>query len=145
MAENDLKDFTTNWIVAGFLMFCLLTFAITFMYNNNTSGLDDGTGDIFGQNYDNISNRLIETPEDANFLLNITANTNPEVSDLGSRDSVSAAFESKKSASANWEDSKKIIGFVFSGDTGKIILGVVGGLITFLSAFYIWRFIRAGS
>jgi len=145
MAENDLKDFTTNWIIAGFLMFCLLTFAITFMYNNNNSGLEDGTGDLFGQNYNNMSNRLIETPEDANFLLNITANTNPEVSDLGSRDSVSAAFESKKTASANWEDSKKIIGWVFSGDTGKILLGVVGGLITFLSAFYIWRFIRAGS
>lgn len=145
MAENNLKDFTTNWIVAGFLTFCLLTFAISFMYDNNSAGLDDGTGDLFDQNYDNMSNRLIETPDDANFFLNITANTNPEVSDLGSRDSVSSGFEAKKSASANWEDSKRIIGWVFSGESGQVILGVVGGLITFLSGFYIWRFIRAGS
>lgn len=144
MAENNLKDFTTNWMVAGFLMFCLLTFTITFMYDNNPLGLDDGTGDIFNQNYDNISNRLVETSQDANFLLNITANTNPEVSDLGSRDSVAAGFEAKKTATANWEDSKKIIGWVFSGDSGKVI-NVIGALLTFLSAFYIWRFIRAGS
>lgn len=145
MAENDLKDFTTNWIVAGFLMFCLLTFAITFMYNNNSSALDDGTGNLFNQDYNTTKNRLVETPTDANTFLNITSNTNPEVSDLGSRDSVAAGFESKGTASANWDDSKKMIGWVFSGDTGKVILGVIGGLITFLTGFYIWRFIRAGS
>lgn len=126
-------------------MFCLLTFAITFMYNNNSNALDDGTGDIFDQNYDNMTNRLTEIPNDANAFLNITANTNPEVSDLGSRDSVSSGFKAKETASANWEDSKKMISWVFSGESGKVILGVIGGLLTFLSAFYIWRFIRAGS
>jgi|GEM_PF-1442157 len=145
MAENDLKDFTVNWIVAGFLMFCLLTFAITFMYNNNPTGLNDGTENIFEQDYNTTTNRLTEIPEDANFLLNITANTNPEISQLGSRDSVAAGFESKTTASANWEDSKKLIAWVFSGDSGKVLLGVIGGIITFLAGFYIWRFVRAGS
>jgi len=48
MAENNLKDFTTNLILGGALMFCLITFAITFTLNNNPIGLNDGTGDILG-------------------------------------------------------------------------------------------------
>ena len=144
MAETDLKDFTVNWIIGGFLMLSLLTFAITFMYSNNSIGLDDGTGDLFDASYDNVSNRLLEVSGDANDLLNITANTNPEVSDLGSRDSVAAGFGAKTTASANWKDMKTILSWVFSGDSGKAILGVVGGILGFLMMFYIWRFIRSG-
>lgn len=142
MAEENLKDFTTNWIVGGLLVFCLLTFAITFIYHNNSTALNDGTGNVFNQQYNNDSARLTETPSDANSLLNITANTNPEISNLGSRDSVSTSFGAKKSATNNWKSSKKLLEWVFSGDSGEILLGVIGGLLAFLSMFYIWRFIR---
>lgn len=144
MGENDLKDFTVAWIIGGLLMFSLLTFAISFMYDNNSLGLDDGTGDIFDQDYDDIENELTELPTDANFLLNITANTNPEVSDLGSRDSVSTAYGAKQTASDNWDDMKTMVAWVFSGDSGKVLLGTIGGILAFLSMFYIWRFIRSG-
>ena len=144
MPENNLKDFTINWVIGGILMFCLLTFTITFIYDNESLGLDDGTGNVLGQKYNNISNRLIGLPETSNYMLNITANTNPEVSDLGSRDSVSVSYEAKKSVTDNWEDYKELISWVFSGTSGKVILGSVGGMIGILSMFYIWRFIRGG-
>ena len=142
MAEENLKDFTTNLILGGFLMFCLLAFAITFVFNNNTAALDGGTGDIFSTSYDNISNNLYESSEDSNTLLNITSNTNPEISHLGSRDSVAVSFETKGSAISYFEKSKLLLSWVFSGTAGKILLGVIGGLLGFLSMFFIWRFVR---
>ena len=142
MAEENLKDFTTNLIVGGLLMFCLLAFAITFIFNNNTSALDGGTGDIFSTSYDNISTNLYESSEDSNTLLNITSNTNPEISQLGSRDSVAVSFQTKGSAISYFEKSKLLISWVFSGTAGSILLGVIGGLLGFLSMFFIWRFVR---
>jgi len=142
LAEENLKDFTTNLIVGGLLMFCLLAFAITFIFNNNTSALDGGTGDIFSTSYDNISTNLYESSEDSNTLLNITSNTNPEISQLGSRDSVAVSFQTKGSAISYFEKSKLLISWVFSGTAGSILLGVIGGLLGFLSMFFIWRFVR---
>lgn len=146
MAEEGLKDFTVNWILGGFLMFCLLAFAISFMLDNNPTGLDgDGTGQMFDNTNNNLSTTLTATPDSADNILNVTSNTNPEVSDLGSRDSVSASFEAKGSATTYWENSKTLISWVFSGTIGSLLLGVIGGLMGFLSLFYIWRFIRSGS
>jgi hypothetical protein len=144
VGDENLKDFTTNLIVGGLLMFCLLVFAINFMYNNNSSALNDGTGEIFDSNYDDFSDKLIGSSQDSNSLLNITSNTNPEVSDLGSRDSVAVSFGAKGSATSYWESSKMLLSWVFSGETKKILLGTFGGLIGFLSMFHIWRFIRNG-
>ena len=145
MAEEGLKDFTVNWMVGGFLLFCLLTFAIIFMYNNNESGFDDGTDDIFNSTSDSLSNRLVGSSVDSGSLLNITANTNPEVSDLGSRDSVAVSFGSKDQATNYYNSGKKLISWVFSGTTGTILLGVMGGLVSLISLFYIWRLIRTGT
>jgi len=142
LGDENLKDFTTNLIIGGLLMFCLLAFAITFVFNNNTTALDGGTGDIFSTSYNNISSNLYESPNNSNELLNITANTNPEISQLGSRDSVAVSFQTKGSATSYFEQSKLLISWVFSGTVGKILLGVFGGLIGFLSMFYIWRFVR---
>ena len=145
MAETGLKDFTINWIIGGLLLFCLLAFSLTFIYNNNSSALDGGTGDIFDESSDGFSGQLYGSPEDSNTLLNITSNTNPEVSDLGSRDSVAVSFEAKGSATSYWEGSKSLLSWVFSGTAGKILLGVFGGIIGFTSLFFLWRFIRTGT
>jgi len=145
MAEDNLKDFTINWMIAGLLFFCLLAFAITFMYNNNPTGLSDGTDNMFNESYNGFSNRLLQSSEDSNTLLNVTSNTNPEISQLGSRDSVAVSYSAKGSATSYWDSSKKMISWVFAGTTGKILLGTIGGMIGFLSLFYIWRFIRNGS
>lgn len=144
MGEEGIKDFTINWILGGLLMFCLLTFATMFIYNNNSMALNDGTEDIFNEVQNLNYNKLTSVSENSNELSNMTSNTNPEVSDLGSRDSVAFSFKTKESSLTYWENSKKLILWVFSGDSGKIILGTVGGMLGFLVLFYIWRFIRNG-
>ena len=144
MAEEGIKDFTINWMMGGLLMFSLLAFAISFVYNNNTSALDDGTGDIFSASYDNTSTRLYASTTDSNTLLNVTSGTNPQLSQLGDRNSVAVSFGAKGTGTSYWEGSKSLLSWVFSGTAGKILLGVIGGMVGFLSVFYIWRFIRSG-
>jgi len=144
MADEGMKDHVMTFIVGGLLMFCLLLFAITFSYNNNSNALNDGTGSIFDKASNNISSRLISSSQDSNSLLNITSNTNPEVSNLGSRDSVAVSFESSSTPKYYWDTSKDLIKWVFSGTTGDILIGTFGGIIGFLTLFYIWRFIKTG-
>lgn len=145
MADENLKDYTINWILGSFLLFCLLSFAISFMYYNNPTGLGTETQDVFDRTSGNISNGLTATTQDSNSLLNITANTNPEISDLGSRDSVAVSFDSKRSATSFFTQSRTLISWVFSGTVGNILMGVLGGLIGFAGLFFVWRFIRVGT
>lgn len=128
----------------GLLFISLIGFSVSFMVNNNPDGLGDDANAIFGSTYNNYSSRLTNSPEDSNTLLNITAQTNPEVSDLGSRDSVASAYEAKVSATQYWDASKQLISWIFSGDIGKMLLSVFGGIIGFLSFYYIYKFIRQG-
>jgi len=144
MGDENLKDFTVNWIIGGLLLFCLLAFSITFMFNNNPTGLSDGTSEIFSESYDNYSSNLLDSEESADSLLNTTANTNPEVSDLGSRDSVSVGFEGAGKPRSLWTNSKYLLSWVFSGTVGSILMGVIGGLVGITMTFFIWRFIRNG-
>lgn len=145
MADDSLKDYTLSMLMGGFLMFCLLAFAISFMYSNNPTGLDDGTGEIFSDTYDDYSGELQEVTEEANAILNITANTNPEVSDLGSRDSVAASFDAKRSSSSYFTQGRTLIVWVFSGVVGQILIGVIGGFFSLLAGFAIWRSVRTGT
>jgi len=144
MAEENLKDFSINWILTGFLFVCLLGFSIHFMFNNNPGGFGSDTDSVFNNTYNSLNPKLIESTEDSNTLLNITSKTNPEVSDLGSRDSVASAYSAKGSASQYWESSKQLLSWVFSGDTGAMIISVIGGIMGFLSFYYIVKFIRNG-
>ena len=142
--EDNLKDFTINWILVGFLTFCLMAFATTFMYNNNPTGLGSDADSIFSDTYDDFSSQLISSSTDSDTLLNITANTNPEASNLGSRDSVATSFKAKSSATGYWESSKILISWVFSGTTGNMIISVFAGIIGLLSYFFITKHIRTG-
>lgn len=122
-----------------------MAFATTFMYNNNPIGLGADADSIFSDTYDDFSSQLISSSTDSDTLLNITANTNPEASDLGSRDSVSTSFKAKSSATGYWESSKILISWVFSGTTGKMLISVFAGIIGLLSYFYIAKHIRTGN
>lgn len=144
MAEANLKDYTTTLILGGLLMTCLISFAITFMYNNNPIGLNDGTGDILGSTGTAYDTEMAELNTNSDTLLNITANTNPEASQLGSRDIVATGFGAKATASGSWENAKNLISWVFSGSTGKMLLIVLGGLIGAGFYFYITKHIRQG-
>lgn len=144
MAANDLNSFTMQGVVGGLLLVCLLSFAIGFMFLNNPTGLGD-TSDVLQSTYDSSEGILVETPERADDLLNITSNTNPEVSDLGSRDSVATSYSATGTAKGSFETAKDLISWVFNGDAGKILLGTITGIIGLLSYFYIYKHIRQGN
>lgn len=144
MALDNLKDFTMQGLVGGFLLVSLLVFAISFMAANNPTGLGDGTSDRFTTLAKNSTTNLLESPTDSDVLLNITANTNPETGDLGSRDSVASAYSASGNAKEIFETSKDLIGWVFTGTPGKILLGSLAGIIGFLAWYFITKFIRQG-
>lgn len=145
MSEENMKDFTINWIVTGLLLFSLIAFTTFFMLNNNPDyGLNDGTDNIFSAASGNISSRLLEVSNDADIVSNITANTNPEVSDLGSRDSVASAYSMKGTGTGYWEGSKTLLAWIFSGAIGEMLIVIFGGIIGFLAFYYIVKFIRNG-
>lgn len=145
MADSNLKDFIVSWSLFGLLMVSLLSFATFFMYENNPIGLNDGTENIMNSTKTNFNSNLYEVEGDTDELLNITAGTNPETSFLGSRDSVATSYKTYGSAKSFWQSSKTLIGWVFSGDVGKMILSVFTGLIAFSGLYFITKWIRSGS
>ena len=145
MAEDNLKDFTANWVIFGLLFFALVTFAITFMYNNNpTAGLGEDAEAIFGAAENTIESKLYEAPSDADTLLNVTANTNPEASDLGSRDSVASSYSLFGSGRSFFDSMKLFVSWIFSGTIGQMLLAVIGGILGFTGVYFIIKLIRNG-
>jgi len=145
MAASDLKEFTMQGVVGGLLLTCLLGFAISFMFVNNSGGLGDDTGSVFNSTSNSQTNILLETGSDADTLLNITSNTNPEVSDLGSRDSVATSFSATGTATSSFNDAKDLLGWVFTGTSGQLLIGTLAGIVGLLSYFYIYKHIRQGN
>lgn len=143
MAEDNIRDFVTNWIVIGLLAFSLMTFAITFMYHNNPLGFGDTQG-IFDNTTSGLSTNLGQTDTDSNVLMNITANTNPEKGQLGSRDSVSAAFGMKNTGTNIFKSIKLFLYWILQGDAGKMLVSIFSGLLGFLLVYYIYKFVRTG-
>ena len=143
--EENLKDFTVNWVIFGPLFTCLMAFTISFMANNNPIGLNDGSDDIFSTTYTSMNGSLYEIESDSDELLNITSKTNPEASYLGSRDTVGTAFGTYGTGKSFWSSSKQMISWVFTGDVGKILLTTLGGLIAFLGIYFIGKWIRTGT
>lgn len=141
MADDNIKDFTVNWFLLGFLFVCLTTTAITFMYNNNPEGLADTEG-VLQNSLTSVESNLIALPSDSDIILNISAKTNPEASFLGSRDSVATAYSTVGASKGFFTQSKILISYVFTGTTGKILLGLFGGLFGFTSGYYIIKYIR---
>lgn len=143
MTEDNLKDFTINWIITGLLTTCLLMFAITFMYSNNPTGLDkDGTGNIFNSSKTNLNSKLVGMGTESDEVLNLTAEMDPEKSQLGSRESVSSSFSIFSSGRSIWTQSMSLLSWVFQGDVGKILIGTIGGMIGLLGVYYISKFVR---
>jgi hypothetical protein len=144
MAEENLKDFAINWIISGLLVFSMMSFAIVFMFNNNPGGMGDETDETFSKTVSNVSGGLYKTPTDSDTILNITANTNPEASDLGSRDSVATAYGIKATGTGFFESLKIFISWVLVGDMGKMLIAVFGGLTGLISVYFIVKWIRNG-
>lgn len=144
MANENLKDFSISWILFGLLLFCLLSFAISFTFYNNPNALGDSNS-IFESSQQAIGTNLIATEDSSNLLLNITAETNPEVSDLGSRDSVATSYGTTGSAKSFFETSKIFMGWILTGTSGQILIAVFTGMFGLTALFFIIKSIRQGA
>lgn len=143
--EDNLKDFTINWAIFGLLFTCLMAFTISFMANNNPIGLNDGSDEIFSDSYTSMNGSLYEIEPTSDNLLNVTSKTNPEASELGSRDTVATAYETYGTATSFWSSAKPMIRWIFTGDIGKALLTTLGGLIAFLGIYFITKWWRTGT
>lgn len=145
MPEDNIKDYTINWIVLGLLMFCLLSFAIAFMYSNNPIGFGGNeTADKFLSVQTGVNTQIYAIEGSADTVLNITANTNPEASQLGSRDSVAAAYQVQGTSVGVWDSLKVFISWIFVGELGKMLITVITGIVGFTGAYFIVKWIRTG-
>ena len=143
MVDDNIRKFTVSWYLLGVLFFCLISFALTFMFNNNPTGLGD-TKDIFESTQTGLSSKLFEVPPDSNALLNITAKTNPEESFLGSRDSVATAYGLTDTGQGFFESVKIFMDWTITGTAGKMLIAVFGGLFAIVSLLLIIKLIRTG-
>ena len=142
MADQNIKDFTINWVIFGLLFFFLLTFTLTFFYYNNPDAL--GTSQANFESYAlNMSSELFEIESNSNKQINISALIESEDQELGSRVSASNSYGFWGTASAFWEGSKGFMGWILSGTAGSVIIAVFGGIIGILVLYWIFRLGRS--
>lgn len=145
MAQDNLKDFTIEWVIFGLLFTCLVSFAVSFMFFNNPIGFNDGSSTILSEGVTEGQSQLYEIPRNSDGVLNITAQTNPEASFLGSRDSVSTSFSATEESRNSFDLAKNLIAWTFTGEVGNMLLAVFGGLIGYLIFYFSFKFIRTGT
>lgn len=145
MAEDNIKDFTINWIIVGILSFCLISFTISFMFYNNPSGLGGDVSSKLTGLSSEFNTELLLVDSKGESVSNITAQTNPEAGLLGSRDSVAAAFETKQSSIGFFKSLKILIAWIVVGDLGKMLVSVFSGFFGFISVYFIVKWIRTGT
>jgi len=143
MAADSLKDFGVEWVMIGLLFFSLISFATTFMFNNNPGGLGTA-GDKLDMYSSNISGNLLLTESDSNTLLNISSQNNPEVSNLGSMDSVATSYGIMGIAKNFMQSVKLFTGWIITGTAGEMLSSVFTGLFGLLSVCFIIKWIRNG-
>jgi len=110
---------------------------------NNPGSLGDA-GDNLGRYQSDINSNLYQVEDDSDILLNITSENNPEVSDLGSKDSVATSFGIMGSAKTFLDSSKLFMGWIFTGTAGQMLVAVFVGMFGLLSLYFITKWIRNG-
>lgn len=143
MASDNIKDFSIQWVLFGLLFFSLLSFAVSFTFYNNQDALGT-SGAVFETSREAIGEKLIATEDSSNILLNITSETNPEVSDLGSRDSVATSYGTTGTAKGFFETSKVFMGWILTGTSGQILISVFSGMFGLLALYFIIKAVRNG-
>lgn len=143
MITDNLKDFTVHWALFGLLFFCLITFSINFLMDNSPNSLSSEEMGKFTTYNATMSSTLSEVEGDSNDLLNITSFTNPELSDLGSRDSVATSYGLMSSGKGFFDKFKLFTSWVLGGEIVQVI-SVMAGLFSIISIYLIIKFIRNG-
>jgi hypothetical protein len=142
MADKNIKDFTVNWVTFGLLFFFMMTFTLTFFYNNSPDALSTSQ-DNFELYANNMSNSLVEIESSSNEQINISAIINSGDDELGSRVSASTSYSFWNTAQSFWKNSKGFMGWILSGIFGDILIGVLGGLIGITIIYWIIRLGRS--
>ena len=132
-----------QWIMFGLLFFSLLTFTMLFMFNNSPDALGT-SGDKFDTYSSDIKSKLVMVVEDSNSLLNISAQNDPEVSNLGSKDSVATAYGITGISRSFLSSMKLFMGWIITGDAGKVLVSIFVGMFGILSIYFITKWIRNG-
>jgi len=144
MAVNNIKEFNIEWALFGLLFFCLMSFAVTFMFENNPDGLGSASG-----KFDNYSvatgNKLVAMESSANSLLNISAQNNPEVSDQGSKDSVATSYGLIGNAKSFLDKFKLFMGWVVTGPAGEMLVTVLVGMFSISALYWAYKSVRQGA
>ena len=143
MATDNLKDFSMQWIMFGLLFFSLLTFTISFMFNNSPDALGT-SGDKFDTYSSDIRSKLVAVEEDSNELLNISSQNDPEVSNLGSKDSVATSYSIMGTSRSFLSSTKLFMNWIITGDAGKVLVSIFVGMFGILSVYFITKWIRNG-
>lgn len=144
MVANNLKEFNNEWILFGLLFFCLMTFTVTFMANNNEGGLGNSADKFSGYSSD-VQGNLVGMEDTSNSLLNISAQNDPEISNLGSKDSVATSYGVFGNAKLYLVSFTQFVGWMFTGTAGQVIIGVIGGMFALTGLYFITKWIRTGT
>lgn len=141
MGVDNLKEFGVMFILGAFLFASLLFFSTGFTAQNNPDALGD-SADKFGQFESNITSTLVATESDGNLLLNISAESDPEVSDLGSRDSVATSYKVIDSSGGIFNQFRLFVEWVIPGSNGVFIMAVLAAIFTIAIVYFAIKLIR---
>jgi len=142
MADDNLKDFSVQWVFFGLLFFCLLSFAVMFVANNNATAFGDSSGKFDASK---LQGNLTGTPVKIDALLNISAESDPEVSDLGSKDSVAASYGLKGTSTGFIQSTQMFMSWIFPGTGGTVFISVLVTITGLLAFYFITKWIRVGA
>lgn len=141
MADN-IKDYALTWILAGILVFSLLTFAVIFTFNNNQYALgeSENQANILRNNF---SNTLTEIETDMDSKINSSAQLNSEDTVLGTASASSTSYGFLGTSQDTWTIFKTMIAWVFAGTFGQFILKIIGGIFGLVGLYYVIKLIRS--
>lgn len=142
MADENLNTFTRSLVLTGLLVLALVTFAGIFFAANNPIGLSTDEQNILSITKNNLSSNILEMDGDGNDLLEVASNTDPTISSLGSKDSVSTSFSIFGTAKAFYSSTKLLISWIFAGEVGQMLLSLFGGLLAITAVYLIYRAIK---
>lgn len=142
MTEDNIKDFTLTWILAGVLIFSLLTFALIFTYNNNPSALGENEQQITVLK-GNFSNSLQEVEGDMNTEFNTSAELNSEDTSVGTASASSTSYNFAGTGQSKWTIIKQMIAWIFAGTFGQIVIKIISGIFGLVALYYVIKLIRS--
>ena len=114
------------------------------MATNNPIGLGD-SADKFTDANTEVTSKLTGIEASSNSLLNISKQTDPTVSNQGSKDSVATSYGIMGTSKGFVDSSKVFAAWVFTGTTGKMLISIFAGMFGLASLYFITKWIRQGA